>query len=93
MRFEREARTLAALNHPHIAQIHGLEEANGTRALVMELVEGEDLSARIGRGPSRSTRPCRSRARSPRRSKRRTSTASSTAISSPPTSSSATTAR
>jgi serine/threonine protein kinase len=35
MRFEREARTLAALNHPHIAQIHGLEDANGTRALVM----------------------------------------------------------
>ncbi|MGQ0736890.1 MAG: protein kinase domain-containing protein [Acidobacteriota bacterium] len=45
-RFEREARTLAALNHPNIAQIHGLEE----RALVMELVEGEDLSARITRG-------------------------------------------
>jgi len=47
MRFEREAKTLAALNHPHIAQIYGLED----RALVMELVEGEDLSARIARGP------------------------------------------
>jgi serine/threonine protein kinase len=51
MRFEREARTLAALNHPQIAHIHGLEEADGVRALVMELVEGEDLSARIARGP------------------------------------------
>ena len=50
-RFEREAQTLAALNHPNIAAIYGLEESNGTRALVMELVEGEDLSARIARGP------------------------------------------
>jgi eukaryotic-like serine/threonine-protein kinase len=51
MRFEREARTLAALNHPHIAQIHGLEESGVTRALVMELVEGEDLAQRLARGP------------------------------------------
>src|SRR5262245_54837300 len=51
MRFEREAQTLAALNHPHIAAIHGVEESAGVRALVMELVEGEDLSARIARGP------------------------------------------
>src|SRR5688500_10439981 len=50
-RFEREAQTLAALNHPNIAAIYGLEETNGTQALVMELVEGEDLSARIARGP------------------------------------------
>jgi serine/threonine-protein kinase len=50
MRFEREACTLASLNHPRIAQIHGLEEAAGSRFLVMELVEGEDLSARIARG-------------------------------------------
>src|SRR5262245_27224922 len=49
-RFTREAQTLAALNHAHIAQIHGLEESGGVRALVMELVEGEDLSHRIGRG-------------------------------------------
>jgi eukaryotic-like serine/threonine-protein kinase len=49
-RFTREARTLAALNHPNIAIIHGLEEAAGVRALVMELVEGEDLSQRIARG-------------------------------------------
>ena len=50
MRFEREAKTLASLNHPHIAQIHGFEHANGTAALVMELVEGEDLAERIARG-------------------------------------------
>jgi serine/threonine-protein kinase len=50
-RFEREAQTLAALNHPGIAHIHGLEQAAGVRALVMELVEGDDLSTIIARGP------------------------------------------
>src|SRR5215475_8516063 len=50
-RFQREAEVLASLNHPHIAQIYGIEESNNTRALVMELVEGEDLSERIARGP------------------------------------------
>jgi Tol biopolymer transport system component len=53
-RFEREARTLASLNHPNIAQIYGLEPAAGAgqeSALVMELVDGEDLSERIARGP------------------------------------------
>jgi Tol biopolymer transport system component len=50
-RFEREAKLLASLNHPHIAQVHGLEEADGIHALVMELVDGEDLSVRIARGP------------------------------------------
>jgi serine/threonine-protein kinase len=49
-RFTGEAQTLAALNHPNIAHIHGLEETNGVRALVMELVEGEDLAQRIARG-------------------------------------------
>jgi len=44
-RFSREAQTLAALNHPNIAQFHGLEESAGVRALVMELVEGEDFGA------------------------------------------------
>ena len=50
-RFSREAQVLASLNHPNIAAIHGLEEADGRRALVMELVEGETLDARIARGP------------------------------------------
>jgi Tol biopolymer transport system component len=50
-RFEREAQTLASLSHPNIAAIHGLEEADGVRALVMELVAGEDLSVVIARGP------------------------------------------
>jgi len=49
-RFQREAEVLASLNHPNIAHIHGLEEADGVTALVMELVEGEDLSQRIARG-------------------------------------------
>ena len=49
-RFTREAQTLASLNHPNIAHIHGLEESAGVRALVMELVEGDDLSERISRG-------------------------------------------
>jgi serine/threonine protein kinase len=46
-RFSREAQTLAALNHPNIAHIHGLEESNSVRALVMELVEGEDLEEKL----------------------------------------------
>jgi Tol biopolymer transport system component/tRNA A-37 threonylcarbamoyl transferase component Bud32 len=50
-RFTREAQTLAALNHPHIAHIYGLEESGEVRALAMELVEGEDLAQRIRRGP------------------------------------------
>jgi Tol biopolymer transport system component len=49
-RFTREAQTLASLNHTNIAHIHGLEESSGVRALVMELVEGDDLSQRIARG-------------------------------------------
>jgi len=49
-RFQREAKVLASLNHPNIAIIHGLEHADGAHALVMELVDGEDLAQRIGRG-------------------------------------------
>ena len=49
-RFEREARTLASLNHPHIASVHGFEESGGLHALVMELVEGPTLAERIAQG-------------------------------------------
>jgi Tol biopolymer transport system component len=50
-RFEREARTLASLNHARIATVHGLEDAGGAIAIVMELVEGPTLATMIGRGP------------------------------------------
>ena len=50
-RFEREAQVLASLNHPGIAAIYGIEEAEGTRALVLELVEGPTLADRIAKGP------------------------------------------
>src|SRR5499426_641140 len=49
-RFQREAEVLAALNHPNIAHIHGLEKSDGTIALVMELVEGPTLADRIAQG-------------------------------------------
>jgi serine/threonine protein kinase len=71
-RFTREAQTLAALNHPNIAQIYGLEEGpaeagHHVRAIVMELVEGDDLSQRIARGaiPLDETLPIASRSRMP----------------------------
>jgi RNA polymerase sigma factor (TIGR02999 family) len=67
-RFEREARVLASLNHPHIGAIYGLEEAGDVTALVMELVEGEDLAQRIARGriPIAEALPIAARSRSPR---------------------------
>jgi serine/threonine protein kinase/Tol biopolymer transport system component len=51
VRFEREAKLLASLNHPNIAAIHGLEEAEGKRFLVLELVEGETLAQRLSKEP------------------------------------------
>ena len=89
-RLQREAEVLAALNHPNIAHIHGLEKSDGTIALVMELVEGPTLAERLeglraqGSGlraqGCHSTRRCRSQSRSPRRSRPRTSKGSSIAI-------------
>ena len=49
-RFRREARTLAAINHPHIAAIYGVEESAGVTALVLEFVDGETLADRLVRG-------------------------------------------
>ncbi len=57
-RFSREAQVLAALNHPHIASIYGLEEHGDMRALVLELVEGATLAAHLSRGPFQSPRRC-----------------------------------
>src|SRR5262245_16574936 len=50
-RFQREARVLASLNHPHIGQIYGVEESAGSPCLVLELVEGPTLEERLRRGP------------------------------------------
>src|SRR5881397_1570541 len=50
-RFQREAEVLASLNHPNIGAIHNIEQANGSRFLVLELVDGETLADRIARGP------------------------------------------
>src|SRR5262245_34341197 len=50
-RFEREAKTLASLNHPNVAQIHGVDQVGDTCFLVLELVPGETLDERLERGP------------------------------------------
>jgi Tol biopolymer transport system component len=50
-RFQREARLLASLNHPHIGGIYGFEDASGVPALVLELVEGDTLAERLAKGP------------------------------------------
>ena len=80
-RFQREARTLAALNHPHIAGIYGFEENAGTYALALEFVDGETLADRIARGPIADRRGSPdARHKSRRHSKRHMSRGSSTAI-------------
>src|SRR2546422_6873072 len=93
--FAQDPERLAPLNHPHIAAIYGLEEANGARFLVLEVVDGESLASRLARPEgralhpsvegtafrpsrdtrSRSTKRCRSPARSSTRSKPRTTRA------------------
>jgi eukaryotic-like serine/threonine-protein kinase len=49
-RFQREAQVLASLNHPHIGAMYGLEESDGVRGLVLELVEGPTLADRVAQG-------------------------------------------
>lgn len=80
-RFGREARALAALNHPHIAAIYGLEESDGRQALVLQLVEGVTLAERIA-SRCQSGRPWRLLIKSRERSRRPTRKGSSTGISS-----------
>ena len=79
-RFEREARTLASLNHPNIALIYGVEKPPAAIALVMELVEGPTLADRIAEGAIPLMKRYRSREKSPKRWKPLTSKASSIAI-------------
>ena len=79
-RFQREAEVLASLNHPHIAAIYGLEDADGVKALVLELVEGPRLRIASLKGRSHSTKRYRSPAKLPRRWKPHTSRASFIAI-------------
>lgn len=67
-RFEREAKSLASLNHPNVAQIHGVDQVEGSSFLVLEFVPGETLEDRIARGalplPPRATRSPSRRSRS-----------------------------
>ena len=78
-RFGREARILAALNHPNIAHVIGLEDATDTPALVMELVDGPTLAARIKLGAIPLDEAIEIAGRSPTRSRRRTTATSSIA--------------
>ena len=68
-RFEREARMLAALNHPNICAIYGLEEADGIRFLILELVDGETLADRIARTAAAARRGAGDRAADRRRAR------------------------
>ena len=58
-RFEREARTVASLNHPRICTLHDIGRQDGTDFLVMEYLEGETLAERLGRGSSLKAQDCR----------------------------------
>jgi serine/threonine protein kinase len=79
-RFEREAEVLASLNHPNIAAIYDLQEANGSRFLVLELVEGETWRSASSEGRFLLMSPSTSPRTSVKRSKPRTRKESSTAI-------------
>ncbi|MFT5052843.1 MAG: serine/threonine protein kinase [Chlamydiales bacterium] len=85
LRFEREAKTLALLNHSNVAGIHGVDKEGGICFLALELVPGEDLEARLARGPLGVDEGSTSTGRSPRDSRRLTKRALSIATSSRPT--------
>jgi serine/threonine protein kinase len=71
-RFEREAKTISQLSHPHICALYDVGNQDGVEFLVMEYLEGETLSDRLSRGALRSIRSCATGSRSPTRSTRRT---------------------
>ena len=79
-RFDREAKAIAALNHPHICTLHDVGHHDGVSYLVMELVDGVSLATRLERGAPRSTRRCATRPRSPTRWRRPIGRGSCTAI-------------
>ncbi len=79
-RFQREAQVLASLGHPNVATLYGLEESDGKRLVVMELVEGQTLAERLLMGPRRSTRRWMFAARLPRDWRPHTRRGRSTAI-------------
>jgi len=92
-RFEREARVLASLSHPNIAGIFGLEEVDGKRFLVMELVQGQTLAERVQKGPMPIDEVVRIAKQIAEAVEAAHERASSTATSNPPTSTSRRTAR
>ena len=79
-RFEREAKAIAGLNHPHICTLHDVGRDGGRRLPGMELLEGETLAERLARGPLPLDEALRTASRSPMRSTRRTARASSIGI-------------
>jgi serine/threonine protein kinase len=85
-RFDREARAISQLDHPHICALYDVGEAEGTAFLVMQYLDGETLADRLARGPCRSIRRSAPPSRSPARSTRRTARVSGTGTSSPGTS-------
>ncbi|HEY3122559.1 MAG TPA: protein kinase [Thermoanaerobaculia bacterium] len=79
-RFEREAKTISSLSHPHICALYDVGNQDGVEYLVMEYLEGETLADRLGAARCRASRCCDTESRSPTRWTRRTGKGSCTAI-------------